>query len=123
MLKSLLTKAYWSRSCTVEPAYGWFLAKLKASVDEARLKHGADEVGSRLRDATPGFVKPSEIVDDNLADCQLSSEHLPHLAVLPPCRWLYFVLRLAEGARQLAMANWLGWKPTTARAERPCGAT
>ncbi len=44
MLKSLLTKAYWSRSCTPDPAYGWFLAKLKESVDSARLKHGADEV-------------------------------------------------------------------------------
>lgn len=44
MLKSLLTKAYWNRSCTPDPAYGWFLAKLKESVDSARLKHGADEV-------------------------------------------------------------------------------
>lgn len=44
MLRSLLTKAYWSRSCTVDPAYGWFLEKLKAAVDRARLKYGSDEV-------------------------------------------------------------------------------
>ena len=46
MLRSLLTRAYWSRSCTVDPAYGWFLEKVKAAVDRARLKHSSDTVGS-----------------------------------------------------------------------------
>lgn len=46
VLRSLLTRAYWSRSCTVDPAYGWFLGKVKAAVDTARLAHGSETVRS-----------------------------------------------------------------------------
>ena len=53
VLKSLLTRAHWNRSCTVDRGYGWYLAKLRAAIDTTRLKHGAEEVRAPSTAAAP----------------------------------------------------------------------
>jgi hypothetical protein len=63
VLRSLLTKAYWSRSCTVDPAYGWFLEKVKAAVDSARLTHSSDTVGSMNPTGTPSVNAAPDMLD------------------------------------------------------------
>lgn len=67
VLRSLLTKAYWSRSCTVDPAYGWFLAKVKAAIDSARLKHGSDEV-MLLAHSAGGWLARAFLADERYFD-------------------------------------------------------
>lgn len=42
--RALLTREYWANTSTVDPAYTWYLERVKAAVDEARLASGADQV-------------------------------------------------------------------------------
>ena len=44
VLRALLTRDYWTRRCTADPAYTWYLAKLKATIDAARLTTGSEQV-------------------------------------------------------------------------------
>ena len=44
VLRALLTREYWSRRCTTDPAYTWYLVKLKATIDAARLATGSEQV-------------------------------------------------------------------------------
>jgi len=44
VLRALLTRDYWTRRCTADPAYTWYLAKLKATIDVARLATGSEQV-------------------------------------------------------------------------------
>ena len=46
VLRALLTREYWSRRCTTDPAYTWYIAKLKATVDAARLATGSEQARS-----------------------------------------------------------------------------
>ena len=47
VLRALLTRDYWTRRCTADPAYTWYLAKLKATIDSARLATGSEQVCHR----------------------------------------------------------------------------
>ena len=40
VLRALLTRDYWAGRCTTDPAYTWYLQRLKATIDAARLATG-----------------------------------------------------------------------------------
>lgn len=44
VLRALLTRDYWARRCATAPAYTWYLQRLKATIDAARLATGSDRV-------------------------------------------------------------------------------
>ena len=44
VLRALLTRDYWARKSQVDPAYSWYLASLKESVDAARRATGSEQV-------------------------------------------------------------------------------
>ena len=49
VLRTLLTRDYWAGRCTSAPGYTWYLDRLKATVDAARLATGSDQVCSYIR--------------------------------------------------------------------------
>ena len=46
VLRALLTREYWAGRCTTDPGYPWYLARLKATIDEARAATGSEQVRS-----------------------------------------------------------------------------
>ena len=63
VLRALLTRDYWTRRCTADPAYTWYLAKLKATIDVARLATGSEQVRPPVhhagrRNVATGSVTP-----------------------------------------------------------------
>lgn len=100
VLRSLATPDYWKRSCTVDPAYGWFLASLKTTMDLTRLKHNSDQV-TVLAHSAGGWLARAFLAAEHHFD--LSEEHTansthnravrglltlgtPHVAA-PPSKW------------------------------------
>lgn len=43
VLRALLTRRYWAGRCTTDPGYTWYLARLKATIDAARLASGSEQ--------------------------------------------------------------------------------
>ena len=41
--RSLLSADYWRGQCTVDPGYRWYLERVRAAVDTARLECRADQ--------------------------------------------------------------------------------
>lgn len=43
VLRALLTRDYWAGRCTIDPGYTWYLARLKVTIDAARLATGSEQ--------------------------------------------------------------------------------
>ncbi|KAL4434662.1 hypothetical protein ABPG77_002785 [Micractinium sp. CCAP 211/92] len=86
--RALFTRAFWGTRCTTSPGYSWYLERVKAVVDRARLETGSEQVDLLGHSAggwlARAFLGQAEYKDQPLgasADTLGSADNEPHPAV------------------------------------------